>query len=101
MKVATAHHPMYSDQEVDELFATGSIANYLLVVLLSIPGKFVAPKLLVVICPILNLKQFNAVICIYHLLRCLLLDMSSSLFSVVVMHFSIDLQGCLFTYSYC
>ena len=82
VKVATTHHSIIQ-KEVDELLAKGAIEP-------SSGGAgfyssiFVVPKHTGGLWPILKLKHFN---CYMHMpsLRCQLSDMSSSLFSLVVM----------------
>ena len=81
VKAAAAHLPVIQ-READELLAKGAIepssggASFYL-------SMFVVPKHTGGLQPIVNL----IIICIYLLLRCLLLDRSGSLYSVVIMLF--------------
>ena len=82
VKAAAAHHPIIQ-KEVDELLAKGVIepssgdAGFCSVCLLFL-------SILVASCPFLTLSSVITT-CIYLLLRCLLSDMSNSLFSMVIM----------------
>ena len=81
MTAAVAHHPII--QEVDELLSKGAFepssgsADFYSSVLLSL-SVLVASSLYLTLSGLI-------IICIYLLLRCLLLDMSGSLFSMVIM----------------
>ena len=81
VKASVGHHPIIQ-KEVDELLSKGAIEPS--------SGRvgfyssvFVGHKHTGGLWPMLNLKQFNC-FCIYILLRCLLSDMSSSLFGMVI-----------------
>ena len=82
VKAAAAHHSIIQ-KEVDGLFSKGAIG-------LSSGGAgfyssmFVIPKCTGGLWPYLPLNHL-IIICIYLLLRCLLSDMCSSLFSIVIM----------------
>ena len=82
VKTAASHHPIIQ-KEVDELLAKGVIEPSSVGAAFN-SSVFVVPKHTGGLWPILNPKWFNC-FCICLLLRCLLSDMSSNLFSMVIM----------------